>query len=138
RPPWRQQHADILHLFSRTTKWKARVQSPEVVPESLRKAFKRSEAEKPGATHVELPENVAEDEAGANQKPLPREPVSARTPARAGVEQAARLIEEAVRPIILAGNGVIRNGASSELTQLAAHLWIPVVTTVKGKAAMRC
>src|SRR6266705_1157733 len=97
------QYVDILQLFSRITKWNARVESPDVVPEIRRKAFKLSEAEKPGATHVELPENVAEDEAGANQKPLPREPVSAPTPARAGVEQAARLIEEAVRPIICVG-----------------------------------
>jgi len=130
------QYVDILQLFSRITKWNARVESPDVVPEILRKAFKLSEAEKPGATHVELPENVAEDEAGPSQKPLPREPVSAPTPARASVERAARLIEEAVRPIILAGNGVIRNGASSELTQLAEQLQIPVVTTVMGKGAI--
>src|SRR5256712_3120286 len=130
------QYVDILQLFSRITKWNARVESPDVVPEILRKAFKLSEAEKPGATHVELPENVAEDEAGPNQKPLPREPVGAPTPARASVEHAARLIEEAVRPIILAGTGVIRNGASSELTRLAEQLRIPVVTTVMGKGAI--
>ena len=130
------QYVDILQLFSRITKWNARVESPNVVPEILRKAFKLSEAEKPGATHVELPENVAEDEAGPNQKPLPREPVGAPTPARASVERAARLIEVAVRPIILAGNGVIRNGASSELTRLAEQLRIPVVTTVMGKGAI--
>ena len=130
------QYVDILQLFSRITKWNARVESPDVVPEILRKAFKLSEAEKPGATHVELPENVAEDEAGPNQKPLPREPVGAPTPARASVERAARLIEVAVRPIILAGNGVIRNGASSELTRLAEQLRIPVVTTVMGKGAI--
>ena len=130
------QYVDILQLFSRITKWNARVESPNVVPEILRKAFKLSEAEKPGATHVELPENVAEDEAGPNQKPLPREPVGAPTPARASVEHAARLIEVAVRPIILAGNGVIRNGASSELTRLAEQLRIPVVTTVMGKGAI--
>ena len=130
------QYVDILQLFSRITKWNARVESPNVVPEILRKAFKLSEAEKPGATHVELPENVAEDEAGPNQKPLPREPVGAPAPARASVEHAARLIEVAVRPIILAGNGVIRNGASSELTRLAEQLRIPVVTTVMGKGAI--
>jgi acetolactate synthase-1/2/3 large subunit len=130
------QYVDILQLFSRITKWNARVESPDVVPEVLRKAFKLAEAEKPGATHVELPENVAEDEAGPNQEPLPREPVNAPRPARASVERAARLMEEAVRPIILAGNGVIRNGASSELTRLAEQLRIPVVTTVMGKGAI--
>src|SRR5206468_650610 len=76
-------------------------------------------AEKSGSTNVEHQENVAEEAADPDQKPLPREPVSAPTPARASVEQAALLIEKAVRPVILAGNGVIRNGSSAELTQFA-------------------
>ena len=130
------QYVDILQLFGPITKWNARVESPDVVPEIVRKAFKLAEAEKPGSTHVELPENVAEEEADPDQKPLPREPVSAPTPARASVEQAALLIEKAVRPVILAGNGVIRNGSSAELTQFAERLQIPVVTTVMGKGAI--
>jgi len=130
------QYVDILQLFGPITKWNARVESPDVVPEIVRKAFKLAEAEKPGSTHIELPENVAEEEADPDQKPLPREPVSAPTPARASVEEAALLIEKAVRPIILAGNGVIRNGSSAELTQLAERLQIPVVTTVMGKGAI--
>jgi len=130
------QYVDILHLFGPITKWNARVESPDVVPEIVRKAFKLAEAEKPGSTHVELPENVAEDEADPKQKPLPREPVSAPTPARTSVEQAAVLIEKAARPVILAGNGVIRNGSSAELTQFAERLQIPVVTTVMGKGAI--
>src|SRR5207247_1916786 len=88
----------------------------------------------PGATNIVT--GVAEEEADPDQKPLPREPVSAPTPARASVEQAALLIEKAVRPVILAGNGVIRNGSSAELTQFAERLQIPVVTTVMGKGAI--
>jgi len=130
------QYVDILQLFGPITKWNARVENPDVVPEIVRKAFKLAEAEKPGSTHVELPENVAEDEADPKQKPLRREPVSAPTPARASVEQAALLIEKAARPVILAGNGVIRNGSSAELTQFAERLHIPVVTTVMGKGAI--
>src|SRR5438094_7837585 len=130
------QYVDILQLFGPITKWNARVESPDVVPEIVRKAFKLAEAEKPGSTHVELPENVAEEEADPDQKPLPREPVSAPTPSRASVEQAALLIEKAVRPVILSGNGVIRNGSSAELTQFAERLQIPVVTTVMGKGAI--
>src|SRR5438445_1812875 len=130
------QYVDILQLFGPITKWNARVESLDVVPEIVRKAFKLAEAEKPGSTHVELPENVAEDEADPKQKPVRREPVSAPTPARASVEQAALLIEKAARPVILAGNGVIRNGSSAELTQFAERLHIPVVTTVMGKGAI--
>src|SRR2546427_182848 len=55
---------------------------------------------------------------------------------RASVEQAALLIQKAARPVILAGNGVIRNGSSAELTQFAERLHIPVVTTVMGKGAI--
>src|SRR5712691_6940789 len=130
------QYVDILQLFGPITKWNARVESPDVVPEIVRKAFKLAEAEKPGSTHVELPENVAEDEADPKQKPLPRERVSAPSPARDSVERASALIEKSERPIILAGNGVIRNGASAELTKFAEQLQIPVVTTVMGKGAI--
>ena len=130
------QYVDILQLFGPITKWNARVESPDVVPEIVRKAFKLAEAEKPGSTHIELPENVAEEEADPKQKPLPREPIGAPTPARASVQRAALLIEKAVRPVILSGNGVIRNGSSAELTQFAERLQIPVVTTVMGKGAI--
>src|SRR3989442_5607996 len=62
------QYVDILQLFSRITKWNARVESPDVVPEIVRKAFKLAEAEKPGSTHIELPENVAGGEADDHPK----------------------------------------------------------------------
>ena len=46
------------------TKWNARVASPEIIPEVVRKAFKVAESEKPGATHLELPEDVMAMAAG--------------------------------------------------------------------------
>src|SRR5204862_1397806 len=52
------QFVDILRLFAPITKWNARVESPDTVPEIVRKAFKLAEAEKPGSTHIELPEDV--------------------------------------------------------------------------------
>src|SRR5213594_1479164 len=55
------QFVDILRLFAPITKWNARVESPDTVPEIVRKAFKLAEAEKPGSTHIELPEDVAEE-----------------------------------------------------------------------------
>src|SRR3989442_4348328 len=87
------QYVDILQLFGPITKWNARVENPYVVPEIVRKAFKLAEAEKPGSTHVELPENVAEDEADPKPKPLRREPGTPPTPPRPNVKQAAALID---------------------------------------------
>ena len=52
------QFIDLVELFRPITKWNARVTSPEIIPEVVRKAFKVAESEKPGATHLELPEDV--------------------------------------------------------------------------------
>src|ERR1044072_963403 len=64
------QFIDLVELFRPITKWNARVTSPEIVPEVVRKAFKVAESEKPGATHLELPEDVMAEEVDA--RPLPR------------------------------------------------------------------
>lgn len=130
------QYVDILQLFHPITKWNARVESADTVTEVVRKAFKLAEAERPGPTHIELPENIAEEEAGANLKPLPRERIRHPSSDRTSLEQAADLIGKAERPLILVGSGVIRNGASTELTKFAEDLHIPVAHTFMGKGAI--
>ena len=52
------QYLDILSLMRPITKWNARVAEPSIIPEVVRKAFKLAEGEKPGSTHLELPEDV--------------------------------------------------------------------------------
>src|SRR6476646_6817935 len=65
------QYIDVVDLLRPITKWNTRVNSPDVIPEVVRKAFKVAESEKPGATHIELPEDVmGMDVSGL--EPLPR------------------------------------------------------------------
>nr|MBA3305628.1 acetolactate synthase large subunit [Thermoleophilaceae bacterium] len=64
------QYIDVIRVMRPITKWNARVNDPRIIPEVVRKAFKVAEAEKPGATHIELPEDVMEQEIEAS--PLPR------------------------------------------------------------------
>ena len=130
------QYVDILRLFGPITKWNARVESPDTVSEIVRKAFKLAEAEKPGSTHVELSEDVADEEARANRNPLRRDRVRNSSPDRKSLERAAALIAKAERPLLLAGNGIIRSGASSELTKFAEAHNIPVATTFMGKGVI--
>ncbi|HEX9339676.1 MAG TPA: acetolactate synthase large subunit [Thermoplasmata archaeon] len=130
------QFVDILELFRPITKWNARIENSATVTEVVRKAFKLAEAEKPGSTHIELPENVAEEAVRANRTPLPRERIRNPSPDKASLDQAAALIEKAERPLVLAGNGVIRNGASEELTAFAEALNIPVAHTFMGKGTV--
>ena len=53
------QHLDIITLFRPVTKWNTSLPIPDIIPEALRKAFKLAQSEKPGATHIEIPEDVA-------------------------------------------------------------------------------
>src|SRR5213595_4286892 len=64
------QYIDLIGILKPIVKWNARVSSPEIVPEVVRKAFKVAESEKPGATHLELPEDVMA--ADVDAAPLPR------------------------------------------------------------------
>src|ERR687886_1961026 len=53
---------DVVDMFRPITKWNARVEEPSAIPEIVRKAFRLARLEKPGATHIELPEDVAAEE----------------------------------------------------------------------------
>src|SRR5712691_5542203 len=123
--------ADVFRPF---TKWNARIETGAVVAEAVRKAFKRAQEEKPGACHLELPEDVAQEP--AEGEPLladrPRRP----SPDRPSLARAADIINRAEHPLILAGNGVIRGWASKDLTVLAERAQIPVVTTFMAKGAI--
>jgi acetolactate synthase-1/2/3 large subunit len=129
------QYVDTMDLFGSITKWQARVGQPEVVPEVVRKAFKIAETEKPGPTHIELPEDVA-GSAAPDVGPLRRTPVEYPQPAQDAIRRAAELVATALWPMILAGNGVIRRRAAPDLREFAAEVGIPVANTFMSKGVL--
>lgn len=129
------QALDIVDIFDPVTKWNTQIAEPEIAAESTRKAFKLAEFEKPGATHLEFPEDVAAEETTAT--PLPeRKRVRRPDPDRDSIERAATLIERAERPIVLAGNGAVRARAATRLRDLVERTGMPVVATYMGKGAI--
>ena len=129
------QALDIVDMFEPVVKWNAQISEPEVVAESVRKAFKVSEYEKPGATHLEFPEDVAAE--GIDATPLPaRGRVRRSAPDPDSVERAADLIDASSRPIVLAGNGAVRTRSATRLRELVERLEVPVVATYMGKGAI--
>jgi acetolactate synthase-1/2/3 large subunit len=132
------QVVDIVRMFEPVTKWNARVERVETVPEIMRKAFRVAALEKPGPTHIELPENLAGALLEPDQGLLPLAPSQTYLPepTSEAVAHAARLLAESERPIVLAGNGVLRRGASAALRDLARGLHVPVAVTFMGKGAM--
>jgi acetolactate synthase-1/2/3 large subunit len=128
------QYIDTVALFQPITKWQARVGHAEVIPEVVRKAFKIAAAEKPGPTHIEIPEDIAASE--VEGAPLTRTTVNYPHPADDAVAAAAQLLRNAKQPMILAGNGVIRRGASEALREFAAKASIPAANTFMSKGVM--
>lgn len=128
------QYLDVVNMFRPITKWNTSIASPATVPDVVRKAFKVAEAEKPGATHIELSNDVAAMECSG--KPLPVIRVRRPSPDPVAVQEAAALLEKAERPLILAGNGAVRKRASRDLREFVENYHIPVVHTFMGQGAV--
>jgi acetolactate synthase-1/2/3 large subunit len=125
------QYIDLIGILRPVVKWNARVSSPEIIPEVVRKAFKVAESEKPGATHLELPEDVMG--APLDASPLERHAPVQPEPGEKELERAAQLIDAAENPIALVGNGAIRAHASRALRAFVHTTGIPVAETFMAK-----
>jgi acetolactate synthase-1/2/3 large subunit len=127
------QVVDIVRMFQPVTKWNTRIERPDAIPEIVRKAFRVATPRSP-VHYIELPENLG----FSRRMPPPLTP--GRTyfpePTDEAIEHAARLIAASNRPLILAGNGVLRRGASDALRAFAKGLHVPVAVTFMGKGAV--
>jgi len=125
------QYLDLVAMFAPVTKWNAQIVRPSNTSEIVRKAFKIAQAEKPGAVHIDLPENIAAMEVAG--LPLHSNSQDKTYASFRSIEEAAIAISGAKNPLILVGNGTIRDRASEAVTEFASRLKIPVVNTFMGK-----
>jgi acetolactate synthase-1/2/3 large subunit len=130
------QNMDVVEMFTPVTKWSTTVRRAEAIPEVVRKAFRLARLEKPGATHVELPEDVAKEP--SNERPIDLEGRKFRRPApdHKAVARAVALLREARSPLILAGNGCVRRRASKQLQRLVDQTGVHVTHTFMGKGVI--
>ena len=125
------QYLDLSTMFAPITKRSKVIMRPDTVAEICRLAFKYAEARKPGATHIDLPKNIA-------HMPSPAHPLCKQKPPALyanpeSIITAAQLISQAKSPVILAGAGAVRDNASEAVRSMAERLHIPVVQTMMGK-----
>ncbi len=130
------QVVDVVRMIEPVTKWNTRVERVEAIPEIVRKAFRTAVLEKPGPTHIELPENVAAAPVADDARPLIPGQTYFPEPTDAAIAHAAELIATSQRPLVLAGNGVLRRRAAPELRAFARGLHVPVAATFMGKGAI--
>ena len=125
------QFVDLVSLFRPITKWGDMVTVRDAAPEMVRKAFKQATTERPGATFLILPEDVAERETDA--RPLRVNTPVDPSPDENQVHRVAHVLASAKHPVVLAGPGVARDGATDALIRFAERLNLPVATTFLGK-----
>lgn len=128
------QYIDIVAMFRQVTAWNSGVTRPDFIPEIIRKAFDIA-TDRPGAVHIELPEDIAVED--SKKEPLfkkGRPHITIHD--EQDLKKAAEMIRESSMPVILAGNGVFREDAASELRKFVTSSGLPVVTTFMGKGAI--
>lgn len=128
------QVVDLVSMFKPITKYATQVLEPETIPEVVRKAFKLAQAEKPGATFIDLPENITEME--TTERPLPFSENRLTFADRELLAKAADLVKQAKCPLILVGNGAVRGQATDDILHFVERHKIPVVNTFMAKGAI--
>lgn len=142
-PHTRHRHAyqeiEDLPLFKPVTKFSARVDTVERLPDTLRQAFRAATTGTPGPAHLEVRGHLGELERDSGdlevlaEERFGRVPVFRPVAEAESIAQAARLLERAERPVIVAGGGARTSGAGPELVQLSERLQIPVATSLNAK-----
>ena len=127
---------DVCNMFKSVTKWTTSIRNPKTIPEIVRKAVRLATLEKPGAVHIELPEDISKLD--VNAKPLKSFPYRRSIAEDDIIYKAFKLMIEAKSPILIAGNGAIRKRSSRQLRDFCERINIPVVTTFMGKGAVDC
>lgn len=125
------QYLDLCAMFAPITKRTKQVIQPDTVSEIVRLAFKYAESGKPGATHIDLPNDIAKMPAAT--RPLLRQSPQRTYASTEHIAAAAQYISQAKNPVILAGVGAVRANAAAAVTELASRLRIPVVNTMMAK-----
>jgi acetolactate synthase-1/2/3 large subunit len=125
---------DVVKMFEPVTKWATSVLHPSTIPEIIRKAVRIARSEKPGAVLIELPEDIAKEE--TDNVPIKPQRYMRSVPDEAVIDNAFEMVASSNRPIILAGNGVIRKNASKQLRKFCEQTNIGVMSTFMAKGCV--
>ena len=125
---------DVVDMMGPLTKYTRQVVGGGGIPAQVREAFRLAQEERPGATHLELPEDVLRDETDA--EPLAAGHVRIPTAEEESIEAAAALLREARRPLLVIGSGANRTRACRRLGEFVRALGVPFITTQMGKGVV--
>jgi acetolactate synthase-1/2/3 large subunit len=129
------QNMDVITMFKPITKWNQSIRNGDNIPEIVRKAFKIANEEKAGATHIELPQDVAKQQ--SNIMPIPKQGDVPRSyPNKFVIDKAVKLILDSRKRLILVGNGCVRGNASIPIRKFVEKTGICSVNTFMAKGVI--
>lgn len=123
---------DVVAMFKPLTKWNASIASAGTIPASVRHAFKVAEDERPGAVHLELPEDVAQEE-DPGIAPQERTTLRRPTPDPEALDDAAAAIRAAEAPVLLVSGSANRHRIADRIKALLDDTGLYALTTQMGK-----
>jgi len=131
------QLVDVVDMMQPLTKYTRQLVSAPTIPARVREAFRRAEEERPGAVHLELPEDIARDEVAKDEAILlPTEYARRPSPDDAALVQAAEAISNARHPILMIGAAANRQRTAMALRAFIDKLGMPFFTTQMGKGVV--
>ena len=125
---------DMVDMMGPITKYTHQIVASDSIPSRIREAFRIAEEEKPGAVHLELPEDIADEQTG--ELPIPASLNRRAVAEKKAINAAVEKIEQAKAPILVIGAGANRKMTSRVLTELVDQFGIPFVTTQLGKGVI--
>ena len=128
------QIVDVVDMMAPLTKYTEQIVGGDNVPSRVREAIRLAEEERPGAVHLELPEDIAAEEASG--EPLSASAVRRPVPEEKAIARAVDMMEGARRPLLLVGAGANRKLTSKMLSEFVERFGIPFVTSQMGKGVV--
>jgi len=130
------QAVDIESIAKSVSKWAVTVREPALVPRVFQQAFHLMRSGRPGPVLIDLPFDVQMGETEFDVDTYEPLPVYRPRASRPQIEKALAMLNEAERPLIIAGGGVINADASEKLVEFAEITGVPVVPTLMGWGAI--
>ena len=125
---------DVVAMMGPITKFTHQLAAADNIPSRVREAYRLAEEEKPGATHIEFPEDIAEEETDA--RPIPASLARRPSAEPKAVREAVKMLEAAKSPILVIGAGANRKLTGRMLLQFVEKTGIPFLTTQLGKGVI--
>jgi len=130
------QAVDIESIAKPVTKWAYIVREPGQVPRAFQQAFQLMRSGRPGPVLIDLPFDVQMAEIEFDPDTYSSLPVYKPAATRAQIEKALAMLNEAARPLIVAGGGIINANAAARLVEFAEVTGVPVIPTLMGWGAI--